>query len=753
MKKALLTLALASIAANVVIASQTHDLSNDALPPLIEENAFSLQELKEKKRTLESRLSGQSEDDKLVQRILVFYQPSYADKFGEDVIHSRIEKAVLKDYQKVVGSYRNIEILDIVPLTSVPNYLPFQDRIDLSGDTVSLGYNHENVLEEGIFNILDVPITEGTPERALVEYYKPELVTIFRERRVDEDKLLGQARLSSTNSVIFDSGTGLLTPELDNLLSTTVPHEFGHNHFLKHEVGADEDGDKVDAYGRYTSNHATQCGDAVTLMWSVVGDSVEALDFYSSPDKHHKGEQCGYLPDQEGTLNGAENQEYFDLYFKFLHSQNESDILKPNNELSFVNSSFSVSESDGFFMLEVKREGDVSESAHVYVRSTGRGAASYPEDVIQYKVKADFSPGQSTATVRFDVMQDALDESSEVIELEMVYPFGTGISSGKASVRINDSFISPEERGVVTLLKPLVSFVEGEVGYIEFGRTQGSKGDVLISLLTDYHLIEDTGLELFEKKVSHSFRATESRDFIMPAKYVVMRDGETSLRVPVQTLDDLDPEAIEGIAMSFESLSGDEVIIESKDSGALLISDDDAARAGILAIEADELTIKESDGAIDFTVFRDLGFEGGVPFEVEITIDYGKGKKSVLKLLSVFDLKPESSNFVIEDEEDGDSAQAKEGRYEAIKYFTHNINPTSGVNEDYTVTVRVNNLIENGLVDPSKNEIIFTVIDDKGALISSSEGQNGGGSMNIVYLLVIISVAWFHRSKKMVFNR
>ena len=81
------------------------------------------------------------------------------------------------------------------------------------------------------------------------------------------------------------------------------------------------------------------------------------------------------------------------------------------------------------------------------------------------------------------------------------------------------------------------------------------------------------------------------------------------------------------------------------------------------------------------------------------------------------------------------------------------MNPTSGEGSDYTVTVGVNNLVDNGLVDPEKSEVVFTIEDDGGAFISNYEGQNGGGSMNIVYLLVIGAVAWFRRSKNMFFSQ
>tara|TARA_R110001583_G_scaffold131248_1_gene282936 strand:+ start:2945 stop:5188 length:2244 start_codon:yes stop_codon:yes gene_type:complete len=747
MKKALLALAIASITANLAVASPNYVFSNDALPPLEGGKVLSMQELMDKKRSLDAQLKSQSVDDKLVQRILVFYQPSYADKFGEDTIHQRIESSILKDYQKVAGDNRTIEIVDIVPLTSVPNHLPYENRVDLSGDLVSLGYNPVNADKDGMYSILDVPLTVNTDEWNVYDYYKPDLVTIFRERRIDEDELLGQGRLGGVNTIILDSGTGLLTPDENNLLTTIVAHEIGHNHSLSHEIYADSGDVNVDVGGVYTSNHAIQCGDAVTVMWSEVGDSIEALNFYSSPEKFHKGEQCGHLSDNEGMLNGSFNQLYYDYYFEVEHSNSASQLTHPVNTMSFVPSSNVVAESDGYFTVSVEREGDISEEAQVYIRSTGKGEANYPEDIMQYKVKVEFAPGQQVAEVRFDIMQDMLVEDTEVVELEMVYPFGAGVNKGTASVILTDSFISPEERGVITLLEPKLAVTEGDVAYIEFSRPEGSKGDVLLSLLPEYHLIEDTGLEMFEQRVWHPYAATEGRDYIMPSKYVVMRDGETSLKVPVQTLDDLDPETVEGMALSLASLSGDTIAFESGISGAILISDDDAERAGVLAIEADELTVKESDGALNFTVFRDLDFEGGVPFEIVISIDYGDGQPNEIKLTSTFELKAEPPIVVTVDGEAID-----ERRYEAIKYFTHTLNPTAGIIADYTVTVTVNNLVENGLVSPDKNKVIFKIEDDRELLVSSYEGENGGGSTNIVYLLVIGAVAWFRRARKVNLN-
>ena len=754
MKKALLAIAIASLTANLAIASENHTKKTDVLPVQDGMEVLTLQELQAlngTKRVAQNKLGGQSAEDKYMQRILVFYQPSYADKFGEDVIHQRIEKSILGDYQKTAGDKRVIEIVDIRPLTSVPNHLPYLDRIDLSGDVVSLGYNYDNRNEPNMYSILDVPTTEGRPENEWVKYYQPDLVTIYRDVRVEEATLLGRGYTPGVNTMILDSGTGLLTPDENNILSTTVPHEFGHNHGLNHEVSSEGES-SVDADGEYTSNHAAQCGDGVTVMWSSAGGELEALDFYSSPLKFHKGDPCGYLADQDGALNGANNQAFFELYFDNVHSQSESAIPEPSSEISFVNESITVSESDGFFTLQIAREGDLSSASHVYVRSTGEGEADFPEDIMQYKVKAEFEAGQALAEVRFDVMQDVLEENAEVIEFEFVYPFGSSVASENVSVRIHDSYISPEERGVVTLLEPREHVNEGDVGYIQFSRTNGTKGDILISLLPEFHLFEDTGLELFESIVGHSFEATESRDYLMPSKYVVIRDGETSLSVPVQTINDLDPEPIEGVVMSLASLSGDDVIIESADKGALLISDDDHERAGVLAIEATQLAVKESEGKLDFTVYRDLDFEGGVPFEVNISIDHANGQREELTLRSSFEIRPDYSEDATAEEEEG-TDESEEGIYEALKYFTHTLNPTSGEGSDYTVTVGVNNLVDNGLVDPEKSEVVFTIEDDGGAFISNYEGQNGGGSMNIVYLLVIGAVAWFRRSKNMFFSQ
>jgi len=749
MKKAILALAVsASFCFSSTAVERVYSFAGDMLVPENGVETPSVEQIKEHKER--SKLVAQSITER-VQRILVFYQPSYADKFGVDVIHKRIEKAILTDYQKVAGEGRIIEIVDILPITSVDNAIPYGNRVDLSGDIVTYGNNWVNALLLGLYNILDVPIDDETDEGKEYLKYSPDLVVMFRERRPDEGNMLGEAWVGGVNSVVFDSGTGLTTPEKKNLLSSVVPHEIGHNHVLRHEVVSEEG--EIDTSGNYSSNHAAQCGDAVTLMWSTAGDSIENLGFYSSPYKYHKGEACGYEPDSDGKLNGAFNRDYYDYYFDNVHSSLSTSINTPNSEVSFSTSSISVSESDGRFTLFLERNGDISGEAHVYVRVTDQGTAKFPEDVIQYKQKATFEPGETQASVTFDVMQDMLDENYEALELELVYPYNVVTSSKNINVHISDSYISPEERGEVVLKSPTDSVIEGQVGFIEFSRVGGSKGDVLISLRPEYYLFEDTGLDLHEKVVSAKHSATEGRDYIMPSTHVVLRDGETTLRVPVQTLDDLDPETKEGIEISVAPLSGDSIDIEDGNNGALLISDDDAARAGVIAIEADILEVNESDGSLDFTVFRDLDFEGNVPFEITITIKYGNGEPPIVaKLLSSFQEDPNA--VIVEDLPEGEdnNTDVDEGKYEAIKYFSHQIRKTQKSYGSYTVEVAITNLIENGLVDSEKSSVVFTVIDDSNPLTSSQpypvKAEKSGGAMNIVYLLACLAVIGFRRKKK-----
>jgi hypothetical protein len=749
MKKAFLPLAVSLLLPMYVAASQDNHTLSDAVPPSDTNTTPSFQQLLEMKNNAQKSTSiqGQSNDVN-VQRILVFYQPSYADKFGIDVIHKRIEKSILNDYQNVAGEGRLIEIVDILPLTSVSDTLPYGDRIDLSGDLVQLGYNYINDFFPDIYDILGVGLDENKPEGQLTLKHEPDLVTIFRDRRPDEGGLLGLGVVTGRNTLIFDSGSGISTPDEYNVLTVLVPHEFGHNHGLSHELNAtnlDDGSSPVDESGNYTFNHATQCGDAVTLMWSTLSDTTEVLDFYSSPEKYHKGEVCGRYPDNVLSLNGAYNQWYYDLYYEHAFSKSASSIPAPGSKVSFLEDSLSVSESEGKFTFNVVREGDLSKEAHVYVRVTDNGAASYPEDVIDYKAKAFFGVGESNAEITFAVMQDMLEENSEVLELELVYPFNTSDSSETLQVRINDSFVPIESRGVVSLVPPSVPVVEGGVGYIEFERVGGSKGDILISLRPEYYLFEDTGLTAHETEVGAHFTTTEGRDYLMPNSLVVFRDGQKTLRVPVQTLDDLDPEPIEGLTLTLASLSGDVIEVKENTNGAMLISDDDAERAGVIAIESDTLDINESDKDINFKVFRDLDFEGGVPFDVIIKVNFTGGiEPQVIKLRNSFEEK-----FDYDPIQDG---AAEQGGYEAVKYFTHELRATPLYYGDYTVEVSVVSLIDNGLVDPDKNRLVFNVQNDKNPPLSentypSKKGESGG-TMNIVYLLAIGAVVGFRARKK-----
>jgi hypothetical protein len=763
MKKALLSLsvsaqlALFAMTANASVAndentlptsSTEYNFKGDSLPPLSGASSLPYLELLEKKRIKESLVSGQADAD-TVQRILVFYQPSYADKFGLDVIHQRIENSVLRDYQYVAGDTRTIKIVDILPLTSVPDNLPYEDRYDQSGDLISLGYNYNNAGEGDIFNILDVPLDEDRPESVLMGKYAPDLVMIFRDRRPEESSVLGLARVTGVNSLIFDSGTNLINPSEDNLLTQTVSHELGHNHGLSHEVSGDET--EVGSDGEYTSNHATQCGDAVTVMWSTAG-GYDAVKFYSSPDKYHKGEVCGYEGGQGDVLNGADNQSYFDLYMEYAHSWSNTMFDSPDNAVSFIDDNLSIGEDEGSFTITLTRTGDLNEEAHVYVRAAADSEAKYPQDIQQYKQQAYFAAGESEAQVTFDLVYDNLDEGTEQLLLELVYPYLTDATEEQLTVKVLNRFIPEEDRGQIWLKTPM-SVAEGEVGYIEFARDADSVGDVVVSLRPDYHLFEDTGLELFEDQVSDANPAVEGIDYIMPSSVVLMKQGETSLRVPVETMDDLDPELTEGISMSFSTLTGDDVLFEDSSKGAMLIEDDDAVLAGTLAIEfnGEGETIEESDGYLDFTVYRDMSDEGGIPFSVSIAVDYGSDIPPIeTTLYSSFEERMDYEEVY---DENGDLIESDAGKYEAVKYFTHSLAKTPVEYGDYKVKVTLTNLLEDGLVDELKSSIEFKVINnyDSGSLNGSSplvnKEQSGGGSINIAYLLVLLGFAGMRRKK------
>lgn len=737
MKKKFLPLILSAMLPVFASASQ-NELVLDVLPPLDGQKILSLQEILKAKQ--DKMFVGQSQADR-VQKILVFYQPSYADKYGIDLVHKRIEKSILSDYQKVAGEGRVIEIVDILPLESVSNSLPYENRVDQSGDLVQLGYNYKNTGINGIYNILEVPLDESKYEGQQTLKYQPDLVTIFRERRPDEVSLLGIARLLGVNSLMFDGGSGLSEPDKNNQLTTIVPHELGHNHGLGHELDADET--SIGDLGAYTANHAAQCGDAVTLMWSTLSETTEVLGLYSSPDKLHKGEACGYSGDWVSE-NGAFNQYYYDFYYESFFSKEKLDAT---STVSFLESDLSIYESDGKFSFSVVREGDLSLESHVYVRVTDGGTAKYPKDVIDYKKKVFFGVGEGVAQASFTIMQDMLDESSEMLELELVYPFNASESGDKLLVRINNSFISPEDRGEVSLVSSGEPVEEGGVGYIEFERTGGDKGDVLISLRPEYHLFEDTGLSLHKTIVYADYDATEGNDYIMPSTHVVLRDGQRSVKVTVQTLDDYDPEPVEGITLSIDSLSGDELKIEDGLDAALLISDNDAERGGVIAIESDELDVSESGKHIGFEVFRDLNFEGGVYFDLLITTKHAGGD-DVVRLSSSF----EERSLSLEDlEEFLETGNLAEGMYEAVKLFTYQLPGVYEEYGDYTIEVTVINMINSKFVDPDKSKIVFNVKNDTKSLVSKNiqPKSSEGGSMNIVYLLVTFAVAGFRIRKKL----
>jgi uncharacterized protein (TIGR03118 family) len=155
--------------------------------------------------------------------------------------------------------------------------------------------------------------------------------------------------------------------------------------------------------------------------------------------------------------NGGAGGDVNTLYFSAGTGEEEHGLfgkLNPTTAqatslVKFATDTFAIGEGSGHIDVTVVREGDASGTATVNFNTSDQSQAGHASQKSDYEIalsKLTFNPGETSKTVRILITDDNFVEGSEVVDLALSNPTGSGVGLGSpnvATLTINDNDIAP----------------------------------------------------------------------------------------------------------------------------------------------------------------------------------------------------------------------------------------------------------------------------------------------------------------------
>ena len=324
-------------------------------------------------------------------------------------------------------------------------------------------------------------------------------------------------------------------------------------------------------------------------------------------------------------------------------------------------------------------------------------------DFINGIERAIFEPGESSTSVSFEILQDALDEGDEQIDVILRYPLRGELGEiSTANLSVTDSVAG--NTGVITVA-PIGAVVEGADIDIVLNRTNGSDGQLAV-------MISTSDQTAFTAQDYQAFNGT-----------VVFDAGETTQTITIPTIDDELSEIIETFAVSVTSL-------QTQVAGGNLIASiqDNEPQAGQFNISISSTSVSESAGSVTVIINRVNGTAG----EANLLVTTQGGGNSIVPL--------------------NETVTFADGQTQQTVNITINDDTTEEIDQIITVNLEA---VDNENVTTSF--VTFTVVDNDSDSTAeptppaqpnapTSDGGGGGGSTGLFGLLAL-SLAAFRRRK------
>jgi len=155
--------------------------------------------------------------------------------------------------------------------------------------------------------------------------------------------------------------------------------------------------------------------------------------------------------------NGGSGGDVNTLYFSAGTAEEEHGLfgkLNPTTAtatslIQFATDTFAISEGSGHIDITVTRAGDASGTATVNFNTFDESQVGHASQKSDYEIslgKVTFNPGDTSKTVRILITDDNFVEGSEVVNLALSNPTGSGVGLGSpnvATLTINDNDVVP----------------------------------------------------------------------------------------------------------------------------------------------------------------------------------------------------------------------------------------------------------------------------------------------------------------------
>lgn len=448
MKKTIISLCVATVFSTQ--AADVHHVHTAHCADAIKASPFTVT-IDELKSRVMATTSQTSLDTDVVVDLMAFYQPSYADKMGEQWVHQRIQKLVDNTNTGLANSgiKATIRLVNAQPITGIPDDLHYSTSAD------GLVYGAGTIASARIQNPY-----ENFPENAIYEAMGADLAVYIRDYNADlqPENSLGFGSLGGELSTVFDTATLPTTDPLHPQGEYVLAHELGHNFEAGHLT---DDG----GFTFLPAAHAYTCAGRTTIMGPA---DPNGHRFYSSPSKVVNGEACGI----EGV---ADNTSVIKEHIPLAAERRSAPV-----EIGTVSllPSYTINPGDAEAVITVNRTGDLSQEASVQV-ALFDDTAKEGRDFLTSFERVVFEQGNSSAT--FTVKLSQAPKGTAKIALR--YPHKLEIVTGESTLVLSEE---PAKVGTFGFEAAAVTVAES-VGTVslKINRTNGADTEHAVRVYTE----------------------------------------------------------------------------------------------------------------------------------------------------------------------------------------------------------------------------------------------------------------------------
>ncbi len=504
--------------------------------------------------------------------VVVFYEPSFMEYWGEQEGYARIHRWVEYAGEALTNSGINgsYNIAKISPTFNIPDDLPYDSEVDENGTLITRGAG-------SLFSIYTLNAFDGHTENEIFTKFGGDFVIYVRgyddEVSSDGSQVKGYAGIGGQFATIFD--WQVKYPDVEDGALSTTTHEVGHLLGGGHERENNSFPSHQETYAA-----AYQCDGKNTAIYSTGNNSHH--NFYSSPEMTLNGEDCGVLI---GESDEADNRTVIKNSFP-LFSQRANAIVSLG-DVSFTSQIITVDELTGSVNVQLTRTGNLAEEASVEVASKD-GTAVQGDDFTLGFIEAVFDAGEATTSVQFPIVTDSNIENNESFSLALRYPYKLSVKGGDSVVIITSN--ESNTTGDFTFGDVFASEQTGQA-CIDIDRTNGSTGEVIFS-------------------VGLSNGTADELDYSLDDDFIVFADGETSKEFCIDIVDDA---IIEGDEVFTINLSTP-LNVNYEQSTTITIQDNDGEdfTQGTIGFIFDTVSTSETSGSLVVTLTRTGGSDGEV---------------------------------------------------------------------------------------------------------------------------------------------